>query len=168
MEVISALSRAITGRLFTDEQIKSITSGAMGKYFADFFPTPKDVLAAEHKVETAHKHIAAASAIILEMQENLESQNQSLEHLLKEIEEKKSLADRYQTLAQTNEAEFKAFREQMEESLRKELTEQAAKGRRLRQAASLLLWIITLVVGAALGAYFKEIVSWANTILVPK
>jgi hypothetical protein len=61
IELISTLSRAITGRLFTDEQIKSITSGATGKYFADFFPTPKDAVAVEHKVETARKHIAAAS-----------------------------------------------------------------------------------------------------------
>lgn len=168
VELIGALSRAITGRLFTDKEIKSVTSGAIGKYFADFFPTPKDTLAAEDRVETARKHIAAATGIILEMQENLESQNQSLEHLLKEIEEKKRLADRYQALAQINKAEFKAFREQMEESLRKGLTEQAGKGRRLRQAASLLVWIITLVVGAALGAYFKAVVSWANSILALK
>jgi DNA repair ATPase RecN len=167
-ELISALSRAITGRLFTDKQIKSITSGAIGKYFSDFFPTTKDVLAAEQKVETAREHISAATAIILEMQENLEFQNQNLEHLLKEIEEKKRLADRYQTLADTSETEFTAFREQMEESLRKELTEQAAKDRRLRQAASFLVWIVTLVIGAALGAYFKEIVSWVKITLAAK
>ena len=68
-ELISALTRAITGRLFSDEQIKSITSGAVGKYFADFFPTPKDEQEAREKVNAARKHIGAASAIILEMQE---------------------------------------------------------------------------------------------------
>lgn len=158
-EVISALAQALTGRLFTDEQIKSITSGAVGKYFADYFPTPKDEQEAQDKVHAARKHISAASTIILDMQENLESQNHNLERLLTEIEEKKKLAERYETLAQTNKQEFVAFREEMEESLRKELEEQAAKGKRPRQMASFLLWIITLVAGAALGAYFKDIVG---------
>jgi CHASE3 domain sensor protein len=159
-EFISSLFRAITGRLFTDKQITNITNGAVGKYFADLFPTPKDVQEAKDKVDTARKHISAASTIILEMQQNLESQNQNLEHLLTEIEEKKKLADRYETLARTNQKEFDAFREEMEASLRKELEEQAAKGRRLRQVVSLLIWIITLVAGAVLGTYFKDIVDW--------
>jgi CHASE3 domain sensor protein len=165
-EAISVLSRSITGRLFTDMQIKTITSGAIGKYFTDFFPTPKDQREAQEKVDAARKHITAASNIILEIQGNLESQNQNLEHILKEIEEKKKLADRYQTLVKTNQEELAAFRGEMEESLRKELTEQAAKGRRLRQVASLLIWIITLVAGAALGAYFKDIVDWIQAVLV--
>jgi len=164
-ELISVLSRAVTGRLFTEQQIRSITSGAIGKYFAAFFPTPKEEIEARQKVDAAREHIAAASSFIQEMQANLESQNQSLEHLLQEIDEKKKLADRYQKLAQTNQEEFAAFRQEMEESLRKELTEQAAKGKRLRQVASLFIWVVTLVAGAALGAYFKEIVSWARGIL---
>ena len=159
-EFFNALSRAITGRLFTDDQIKNITSGAVGKYFADLFPTPKDEREAQAKVDAARKHITAASAIILDMQENLESQNQNLDHLLTEIEEKKKLADRYETLAQTGQQEFAAFRAEMEESLRKELQEQAAKGRRFRQVASLLIWLITLLAGAALGTYFQDILAW--------
>lgn len=159
-EFISALSRAVTGRLFTDEEIKNITSGAVGKYFADFFPTPRDEQEAQDKVNAARQHISAASSIILEMQASLESQNNNLERLLAEIAEKKKLAERYEILAKTNQEEFAAFREEMEESLRKELLKQAAKGRRLRRVASLLLWVITLVAGAALGAYFKDIVGW--------
>jgi len=46
--------------LFTDQQIKTITSGAIGKYFANFFPTPKDQREAQEKVNAARKHIAAA------------------------------------------------------------------------------------------------------------
>jgi CHASE3 domain sensor protein len=164
-EFISELSRAITGHLFTDEQIKNITSGAIGKYFTNFFPTPKDEQEAQQMVDAAQKHIAEASRIILGMQENLESQNQNLEHVLTEIEEKKKLADRYKILAETNQKEFAAFRTEMEESLRKELREQAAKGRRLRQAVSLLIWIITLVVGAVLGVYFKDILGWIRGVL---
>ena len=159
-ELLSELSRTITGRLFTDAQIKAVTAGAVGKYFADFFPTPKDEQEAQDKVAAARKHISAASGIILEMQGNLESQNQNLEHLLTEIEEKKKLAERYETLAKTNQQEFTAFREEMEESLRRELEEQAARGRRLRRAASMLLWLITLIIGAALGTYLKDIVGW--------
>jgi hypothetical protein len=161
-EVISELSRLITGRIFTDEQIKTITSGTVGKYFSGFFPTPQDEQKGRDKVDVARKHISAASNIILEMQQNLESQNQNLEHLLSEIEEKRKLAERYETLAKTNQQEFAAFRGEMEESLRRELREQATRGQRLRQTASLLLWIFTLVAGAALGAYFKDIIGWVQ------
>lgn len=159
-EFLSVLFRALTGILFTNEQIKSITSNAVGKYFADFFPTSKNEQEAQQKVDAARKHISAASGIILEMQENLESQNQNLDRLLTEIEEKKKLAERYEALAKTNQKEFTAFRKEMEESLRRELEEQAARGRRLRQVASLALWGITLVAGAALGTYFKDIIGW--------
>lgn len=161
-EFVGALLRAVTGRLYTEEQIKSITSGAIGKYFAEFFPTPKDEVAAQERVDSARKHIAAASSIIRDMQEDLETQDRKLGDLLEEVEQKKQLADRYQALAHTNQRAFKAFRAEMEEALRKELRDQAEKGRRIRQVVSVVLWLVTLVLGAAFGAYFKDIVAWGQ------
>jgi len=120
-EMISALIRAITGRLFTEDQIKTITSDTVGKYFADFFPTPKEELEAKERVESARNHILSASTIIREMQQELEDQDKKLSYLLQEIDEKKILADRYQVLAETNQKEFQAFREEMEDALREEL-----------------------------------------------
>jgi len=159
-ELISTLSRVITGSLFTEKQIKGITIGVVGNYFGDFFPTPKSEQEAQYKVNKAQEHIAAASNIILEMQKNLDSQNKNLDQLLIEIEEKKKLAERYTELTKTDKKKLTAFREEMEDSLRKELNEQAAKGRRLRQIISFLIWLITLVAGAALGVYFTDIVRW--------
>ena len=78
LESISALVRVITGRLFTEEQIDRITSDAVGKYFAGFFPKPKDELEARERVEKARVHILAASAIIGGMQAELEGQNEKL------------------------------------------------------------------------------------------
>ena len=158
-ELLSTLARTITGKLYTDEQIKTITSGAIGKYFAEFFPTPKDELAAQERVDSARKHISAASSIIRDMQEDLEAQDRKLGESLKEVEQKKRLADRYQALANTNREAFEAFRAEMEEALRKELQEQAEKGKRIRQAVVVILWVVTLVVGAALGTYFKDIIA---------
>lgn len=159
-EFLGALVRAFTGKLYTEEQIKTITSGTVGKYFAEFFPTPKDELAAQERVESARKHISAASAIIRDMEEDLETQNRKLGDLLKEVEQKKQLADRYQSLAHTNKNAFEAFRTEMELALRKELQEQAEKGKRIRQVVSILLWLVTLIAGAALGTYFKNIVTY--------
>jgi CHASE3 domain sensor protein len=159
-ELLSAFARAITGKLYTEEQIKTITSGAIGKYFAEFFPTPKDELAAKERAESARKHISAASSIIRDMQEDLETQNRKLGELLKEVEQKKQLADRYQALANTDKKAFEAIRAEMEEALRKELQEQAEKGKRIRQVVSVIFWVVTLVAGAALGAYFTSIVKW--------
>lgn len=76
---------------------------------------------------------------------------------------KNKLADRYQTLTETNKETFEAFRQEMEEALRRELTEQANQDKRLRQIASSIIWLVTLIVGAALGAYFKDIVAWIGT-----
>jgi DNA repair ATPase RecN len=159
-ELISIAIRAMTGVLYTDSQIKSITSGATGKYLKEFFPSTKDELEAKNRVDAARNHIEAASTIIRDMQEDLEAQDLQLNELLDTIKEKKKLADRYQTLADTNKEAFDAFKIEMEEALRKELVEQAIKGKRTRQVISFILWGITLVIGAALGSYFKDVLAW--------
>lgn len=159
-ELFGILVRTITGELYSDKQIKSITSGTIGKYFAEFFPVSKEALAAQERAKAARNHITAASTIIRDMQDDLETQDLKLGELLKEVEQKKQLADRYQALAQTNQKAFEAFREEMEGALRKELQEQAEKGKRVRQTISIVFWIVTLIAGAALGTYFKGIVVW--------
>lgn len=163
-EMFSAIIRAITGRLFNEDQIKKITSDAVGRYFAEFFPTQRKELDAQERVESAREHISIASTILSEMQQDLEEQDKKLSYLLREVEEKKNLAERYQTLATANQKEFQAFRDEMEDALRRELIQQAEKGRRIRQAASFVIWLLTLIVGAALGAYFKEVMSWIKGI----
>jgi vacuolar-type H+-ATPase subunit I/STV1 len=159
-EFLGTLIRTVTGRLYTPEQIQAITSGALGKYFAAFLPTPKEDSDAQHRVEAARQHIIAAGSIIREMQANLEAQDQKLGALIRDVEQKKQLADRYQALAETNREAFQAIRTEMELALRKELQEQAEKGRRIRQVVSLFAWVFTLLAGAAVGAYFKDLVVW--------
>lgn len=161
-ELVAALVRAITGRMFTEDQIKHLTSATVGKYFSEFFPTPKDELAAHERVEKAGEHMAAASTIIREMQQDLLEQEKKLSHLREEIDQKKQLAERYQVLAESSGKVFQAFREEMEDALRTELMQQAERGRRLRQVVSLVVWLITLLVGAGVGAYFRDIVAWVK------
>ena len=156
------LSRAITGRLFTEDQIRSVTKTAIGKYFTDLLPEPADERTARERVEEARVHIGKASAIIGQMQVELSTQSKQLDALLGEVEEKKKLADKYGQLAATNQKQFAAFRAEMEDVLRKELVAQAEKGRRLRQAASFAIWFVTLVLGAWLGTYFKEVLAWGK------
>jgi len=159
-ELITQLVRTLTGALYTDDQIKRITSGATGKYLKEFFPATKDEQDAQNRIMSARNHIEAAGTIIRDMQDDLEAQDRQLNDLLSTIDEKKKLADRYQTLAETNKEAFEAFREEMEDALRNELTEQANHGKRLRQIASAIIWLVTLIIGAALGSYFKDIVAW--------
>ena len=161
-EFLGTLIRTITGQLYTEDQIKRITSGATGKYLKEFFPKPQDEQDAAQRVESARNHIEAAGTIIRDMQEDLEVQDKQLSELMETVKEKEKLADRYQTLADINKEAFEAFRIEMENALRKELTEQAKKGKRIRQVISFLFWLLTLVLGAALGSYFKEIVMWLD------
>lgn len=160
----ASIIRAVTGALYTDEQIKSITKGAVGKYLKEFFPPSQDELNAQNRVAYARDHIEAASAIIRDMQEDLESQESQLNSLLDSINEKKKLADRYQTLAETNREAFNAFRIEMEEALKRELIEQENKGKRMRQITSILMWLITLFSGAALGHYFEDLIDFFNLV----
>jgi hypothetical protein len=75
--------------------------------------------------------------------------------LAKEIDEKKQIAERYAILAQTNQDALAAFKVEMEETVRKELSAQAEQGKRLRRAVSFISGAVTLVIGAALGAWFQ-------------
>ncbi|MDX6385593.1 MAG: hypothetical protein QOK48_3166 [Blastocatellia bacterium] len=164
LEFINAISaelfRALTGRLFTEAQIRTVTSNAIGKYFADFFPEPKDERAARERVQEAQEHISKASAIITQLQTELGSQTQQLDSVLKELEDKKQLAQRYAALAETSQEQFAAFKAEMETVLRQELVAQSEKGKAMRRLASAVLWVVTLIIGAALGAYFKEVLAW--------
>jgi len=96
------------------------------------------------------------------MQEELSQQSSQLDALLAEVDEKRKLAEQYGQLAATNQKQFAAFRLEMEEALRKELGAQGEKGRRLRQVVSLAIWLLTLVIGAWLGTYFKEVIAWVT------
>jgi hypothetical protein len=158
--VSAELFRAITGKLFTDDQIRAVSSNAVGKYFVEWLPKIGGDKVAHERVEEARGHIASASAIITDMQAELSAQTGHLDKLLVEIEEKKKLAERYADLAATNQQQVSAFRQEMEEALRKELVAQSEKGKRLRQAVSVALWLVTLFLGAALGTYFKEVSAW--------
>lgn len=162
--ISTELIRAVTGKLFTEDQIKTITSHAVGKYFAEYLPKPTEERAARERVEEARHHISEASRIITHMQAELGQQTEQLDKLIREVEEKKKLAERYETLAKTNQEQFAAFRVEMESALRQELITQSEKGKRLRRFASSFLWFVTLVLGAALGTYFKEVIAWLRTI----
>jgi ATP-dependent Lon protease len=156
--------RTITGRLFTDAQIRQVVTHAVGKYFADLLPEPADERAARERVEEARNHIEQASTIISQLQSELGSQTQQLDRVLAEIEEKKRLAMKYEALAKTGQEQFAAFKSEMEGALRQELTAQSEKGKTVRRFASGFFWLVTLLLGAALGTYFKDLLEWLRAL----
>jgi hypothetical protein len=164
IEILNAVSaeliRTATGRLFTDDQIRSVAGHAVGKYFADLLPEPSDDRSARERVDEARTHIAKATEIIGDLQGELSTQTQQLDQVLAEIEEKKVLALRYETLATTGKEQFAALKTEMEAALRQELFAQSERGKTTRRLASFFLWLLTLILGAALGTYFKEIITW--------
>lgn len=119
-------------------------------------PEPKNDKAARERVEEARDHIAKATAIITHLQDELGSQTQQLDAVLKELEEKKQLAEQYGALAKTGQDQFSAFKNEMESALRQELTAQSEKGKGVRRVASAILWAVTLI----LGAYLKDVIAW--------
>jgi hypothetical protein len=163
-EISQQIIRAITGRLFTKEQIDAIVKNSIGKHFAEFFPTAEEEREAIQRVVEAEAHIAKATAIVVKLQADLNSRSAALRALLADIEDKQKLAEHYATLASANENQVTAIRAELEKAIRQELIAQANKGRRLRQSASFIVWALTLVAGAALGAYFLDIVEYIKSL----
>jgi DNA repair ATPase RecN len=147
--------KLLTGKLLTESQIQSVSKHVVGKYFADLLPTSENEAEAEERISSARMHITEASNIISSLQGDLERQADQLEFLAKEIDQKKQIAERYAVLAQTNQDAFSAFKTEMEETLRKELNAQNEKGKTIRRTVSFASWLIALVAGAFLGAWFQ-------------
>jgi hypothetical protein len=165
LELSRSLTRFISGKLLTEEQIKGVSANIFGKHFIGLFPPPLQEVEAKQRVELAREHINAASTIILDLQQDLASQADELEKVSKEIEEKKTLADRYAALATVNQQAVQAFRAEMEEAIRIELAVQASKGKSLRRGLTLTGWLLTLILGAALGTYFKEVIAFLRSVV---
>ncbi|MBV8753411.1 MAG: hypothetical protein JO328_11195 [Hyphomicrobiales bacterium] len=164
-EISQQVVRAITGRMFTKEQIDTIVHNSIGKHFAEYFPTPGEEREAIERVAEAESHIVKATAIVAKLQADLNSRSVALRALLTDIDEKQKLAEHYATLATANEKQSAAIRLELEKAIRQELVAQANKGKRLRQAASFIVWSVTLVAGAALGAYFPIVVGFIGSLL---
>jgi hypothetical protein len=164
VELSTQLIRIATGSLFTQEQIRGITSHAVGKYFSELFPADEAEVDAQEKVKRATEHITKAASIVRGLQTDLAGKTATLNQLIKDIEEKEKTAAQFAALANANSATVAAIRAQLEEAVRKELITQSAQGRTVRRMASAILWVVTLVLGAALGAYFPILVSWASSL----
>ena len=133
-----ATAQVLTGKFFTDESNLLISKNVVGAYFADWLPIPKDEVEAKQRVEQARLYITEASQIISSLQGDLNNQAQQLDQIIREIEEKKKVANHYATLAETNQKAFGAFKVEMEEAIRKELQAEAEKGKKARQVVSFI------------------------------
>lgn len=155
LDAYKEIIKLVTGKLLTESQIQSVSKHVVGKYFTDLLPASESEVEAEERITSAKKHITEASNIISSLHTDLEKQAEQLELLAKEIEQKKQIAERYAALAQTNQESFSAFKIEMEETLRKELNMQNEKGKVMRRTVSFTSWVIALVAGAFLGAWFQ-------------
>ena len=165
-EVVSQATRALTGQLFTEDQIKGITDHSVGKYFKELFPDNELDRTQHERIELAQSHIVEASSIMAGMRSELDAQKETLETLLGEIEEKKSTAEKYAQLAETNQGAVSAVRQEIELTLREELVRQSKAGRGTRRIASALLWVTSLILGAALGSYFREVWGFVSSLWI--
>lgn len=157
--LLRAMSQVLTSRWLTDEQIRTVSANVVGRYFSDWLPTPKEERDAAERVEAARIHISEASRIITGLRGDLDGQALQLNKIIEDIEQKKKTAEHYAVLAKTNQEAFAPIRAEMETAIREQLIAQASQGKRMRQFASVIVWLVTLVLGAALGAYFQPIVT---------
>lgn len=159
------LLRIASGNLLTEDQIKNISTHAVGKHFTDLFPEHNQRGSHKERLQQAQVHIEGATSIIGEMSSELESQKETLNALIQEIEQKKSHAEKYAELAKTNEVAASAIKDELETAVRAELTRSSQEGRWGRRLFSVFLWIATLIAGAALGNYFDTVVAFASSLI---
>jgi len=100
------------------------------------------------------------------MQTELSTQVEKLNQVISDIDEKKKIAERYDAIAATNKDQVEAYKAELGEIIRAEIEIQSNKDRGLRRAVSVAVWVITLVAGATLGTYFKEIVVWVKSLML--
>lgn len=159
--------RTLTGQLFTEDQIKLITKHSLGQHLEALFPDNQEELDRANRISIAQDHILNASKIMAEMRVELDAQAQATDLLAAEIKQKKQLAKEYAALADSNQDAASAMRMEIEQSINQELKRQSLQGRTTRRIASAILWSITLILGAALGAYFPDVVSYVVTHVWP-
>jgi hypothetical protein len=99
-------------------------------------PESAEELQARERVEEARNHIDRASDIISSIKVGLGSQTQQLDLLLDGIEDKKQLSQRHEVLAKAGQDQFAAFKGEMEDALRQELTSQSEWDKLARRLAS--------------------------------
>lgn len=163
LEILAEISKIITGKLLSDAQIVAVSKSIVGSQFLDFLPPTQREVEAKERIENAKRHIAEASSIISSIQDELDDQATKLDFLVSEIEEKKELANRYATLAKANEESFRAYRAEMEDTVRKELIAQSEKHKNLRRALAFFLFIFSAIFGGvvqfAMEPYVKPFIE---------
>jgi hypothetical protein len=164
-EIIRTLVQLVTGRLLSKKQIDSISSSLAGKLLANWLPQPEDQRPAQSRIEEAQKHIEGASKIVAELQNELHDQMEQLRVVAADIDAKRAKAEEYSALLKADEPTVRAMRSQMEEAVRHELQEQSSRGRRLRQVLAAIGWLLTLIIGSAVGSHWSEIEATARRLL---
>ena len=154
-----SLTQLITGKLLTDSQIRSISANVVGRYFTQWLATPKDEKQLDDRISEAKDHLTRATAVILELKGNLESQVSQLESASAELKTKREEAARYAVLAKLGSESVAATREELRATVRAELEAQSKQGRWWRQSVAFIVWLLTLV----LGSYLPQIVEWSRT-----
>lgn len=160
-----ALTQIVTGRLLTDEQINSVTQNTVGAFFRDWFPISEEEVELKERVEEARLHIVEAGQIMADLQIELDEKTRQLDHISREVKERRRIATHYKTITGLRQEEFAAIKTEIEKSLRKELQAEAKKGRRIRQTLAAVMWFVTLIAGTALGEYFSEIIRWLRSLV---
>jgi hypothetical protein len=114
------------------------------------------VNASEKKIIRARDYISRAENIIVDVKKEIEDENLKFVEVIEAIEEKKRLAERYVELAKTSEGQIAEFKDEMEKTLRKDLIKQTNSDNIIRQVVQIVLSLLILAGGIAIGYYLKE------------
>lgn len=150
------LIKMISGELLSDAQIRAIVNHSVGKYFKQLFPKIGEEREIADCVDEARQYISKIGELIVQLQDKLNAQAQQLELSLEKYKKIKSLSDQHQALAKIGREQSQALRSEIEEAMREQLLAASKKGKKVRQ----IVWLLTLILSAGLGAYFKDIIAF--------
>lgn len=148
----TSYSASILTKIVADSVLEVLKGG--------FGFTQQDQISIQDRTERASKLIMEAGIIITDLQKELTENNNQLNEIVSNIQLKREEAEHWRALASTNQQLANALIKEIEQRVGNEIRKQLERDKNRRRIISIIVWIITLLLGAFLGAIVQE--WWQN------
>jgi len=161
--VSAALGPTLTNQVLTSV-VTDVAREIVDKFVRERF-TESQAKDIRDRAKEAAVRIEEASKIISELQFELQSKNAELEQLMDVVAKRQDEATHWANLANVNEELASSFTRELEKRVREQLRAELDKGKQRRQILGIISWVVTLLIGAVVGAIVQE--WWQTGNLLP-
>ncbi len=117
------------------------------------------------RAQLASDHLSQAGVILADLQSELDRRSGELDSLLNLIDSRRAEAEHWAEVAATNEKQASALIQEIESRVGKKVQEKLEERKVRRRVSGILLWVLTLVAGALIGAIVQQ--WWQTGDIIP-